>query len=113
MGYRDSSSTHGSGGALRASGSGIGALAAGPSAEGMSRAARFLLLGLRVYQAFFSAQCQALAVLSFLFALRRRCFANSRRAAGYMARVAARLALPSIYAGRSGPGAGRRRIFNR
>src|SRR5450631_702306 len=55
MGHRDSSADLGGRGALRASGGGTGAPAARPQAENMSRAARALLLLVRVYQAFFSA----------------------------------------------------------
>ena len=60
MGHGDSSETLGGGGALRSAASGIGAPAsecAGTQAhsERVSRAARLLLLALRVYQTFFSA----------------------------------------------------------
>src|ERR1700688_319002 len=55
MGYRDSSATLGGGGALRASGKGIGAAPSDHHPKGLSRPARFLLVILHVYQRCFSA----------------------------------------------------------
>jgi uncharacterized protein len=55
MGHRHSPTADSGRGALRASGSGIGAPAQRPGAEGLSRTARVLLMALRVYQTFFSA----------------------------------------------------------
>ena len=55
MGHRHSSTADSGRGALRASGSGIGAPAERPGAEGVSVTSRVLLMLLRVYQTFFSA----------------------------------------------------------
>ena len=81
-----------------------------PGRKHEPRGARAALCRARLPGFFFGADAERLQVLSFLLALCRRGSANPRRAARFVARAAARLALPSVHAGRRGSRARCRRF---